>query len=171
MLKLPNSIIGQRVLSLRAGQPIATVSHPIINPNNLYIEGWEVEDLNSKKTLVLLSNDIREVAQQGLIINDYEVFADKSDLIRLKEILELEFSLIGLKVISESGVNYGKINDYALNIDNFFIQKVYANQPIIKSISNGNLSIDRSQIIEITDKKIVIEDPVDKASIRNPQPA
>ena len=40
-----------------------------------------------------------------------------------------------------------------------YIQKMYITQPIMKSLKGGQLSIDRSQIIEITDKKIVVNNP------------
>jgi len=171
MLKLYESTPGTAVLSLRAGSPVGTLIQPIINPNNLYIEAWLVEDSRSKEQLVLLSNDVREVVPQGFAINDYEVLSHLDDLIRLQNVVELKFELLGLRVTSESGKNYGKINDYAFETNNFYIQKLYANQPLVKNLNVGALSIDRSQIVEITDKRIIIEDPTEKASNRVVSPS
>lgn len=168
MLKLYESTQGSHVLSLRIGRSVARIVMPIINPNNLFIEGWYVEDLKTKENLILLTNDIREIIPQGFVINDYEVLADKKELVRLNKILELNFNLLGLKTVSENGTNYGKVNDFAFDTNSSFIQKLYVSQPIIKSLSNGNLSVDRTQIIEITNKKVTISDPLEKGQIRTP---
>ena len=164
MLKLYESVPDTNVMSLRTGGPVASIVKPIINPNNLYIEGWFVKDSVTNEELILLSNDVREILPQGFAINDYSDLSQVEDLVRLKEFIELNFGLLGLKVQSESGKNYGKINDYAFETNNFYIQKLYAGQPLVKSLGGGNLSIDRSQIIEVTNKRIVIEDPTEKAA-------
>ena len=49
-------------------------------------------------------------------------------------------------------------SDYAADMDSLMIQKVYVSQPLYKTISGGHLSIDRSQIIEVTDKYIKVRD-------------
>ena len=67
MLRLSESLINRPVMSLRTGQPVATVTEPIINPNNLKIEGFYCTDRFSKNELVLLYQDIRDVITQGLM--------------------------------------------------------------------------------------------------------
>ncbi len=156
------------VLSLRMGGAIAVVKSPIINPNNLHIDGWKVIDNRSGKELILLTKDVREIIDRGLIVNDHEVLSPAKDLIRLKEILKINFLLTGVKVQSVGKQSYGKVNDYAFDSNNFYIQKIYSGQPILRSLSGNNLSIDRSQIIEITPSKIIIEDPTIKADERKP---
>ena len=151
------------VMSLRSGRPIANLLGPIINPNNLFIEAWYVKDSQSGQQLILLSKDIREVMGRGFIVDDHDVLSEESDLIRLKNIIKLEFPLLGLKVTSESKKNYGKVVDYAFETESFIIKKIYSGQPLIRSISGGNLSIDRTQIIEITNRRIIIEDPTIKS--------
>lgn len=159
MLKLYESIPGTPVLSLRSGGSVALILGPIINPNNLYIEAWHVQDDKTQEQLVLLSSDIREILPQGFAINDHEVLASRGDLIRLKDLIELQFDLHGLKVETSSGVKHGKVNDYAFETTNFYIQKIYASQSLVKNFGTGSLSVDRSQIVEITDKRLVINDP------------
>jgi uncharacterized protein YrrD len=171
MLKLFESTPQTSVMSLRSGSSVGTIVKPIINPNNLFIEGWFVEDNRSGHQLILLSTDIRDILPQGFAINDYDVLSEPNELIRLKELIKLNFNLINLKVASESGKSYGKINDYAFETNNSFIQKLYASQPLVKTLSGGNLSIDRSQIIEVTNKRLVIEDPTEKARGRAASPS
>lgn len=163
MLKLYESIPGINVLSLRTGSPIATVVRPLVNPNNLYIEGWYVQDNRSKEQLILLSQVIRDVLPQGFVVNDHDDLSEADELVRLKKLMELNFELIGKRVTSQSGKNCGKVNDFALETNNFYIQKLYVGQSLVKSISGGTLSIDRSQIIEITNQRVIIEDPTIKS--------
>lgn len=170
MLKLYETIPGTNVMSLRTGAPVGNILKPLINPNNLYIEGWHTQDNQNREHLILLSNDIREIIQQGFVVNDHDVLTSPGELIRLKDLLKLDFQLQGLKVSSESGRSYGKVSDYAFESDNFYIQKIYVSQPIVKNFSGGTLSIDRSQIVEVTNRRIVIEDPTEESTARAASP-
>ena len=141
MLQLSATIANKPLLSLRTGRPVAVAVGPILNPNNLKIEGFYCRDTFSKKELILLSQDIRELSPGGFIINDHEALSDPDDLIRLKEILKLRYSLVGKSVITESGQRIGKVVDYAFNDGLMFIIKLYVGQSIFRSLSDGQLSI------------------------------
>lgn len=160
-------------MSLRTSGQVGTAIAMIINPNNLKVEGWYVQDQFSGKNLILLSSDVRDIAKQRLIINDHEVLSEPEELIRLKPIMEIGFDLIGKQVVSQSGKNYGKVSDFAVEIQSLLVKKIYASQSIIKSLSGGNNSIDRTQIIEITNRRIIIDDPTEKAKAvaASPSPA
>ena len=160
MLQLISKYLDQSVLSLRTGGEVATTVVPIINPNNLKIEGFYCDDKFEKIQLVLLAQDIRDHVDRGFVINDHEVMVPPEDLVRLKKVLELQFELINKPVITVNGHKLGKINDYAVDDTSMYIQKMYVGQSLLKSISGGNLSVDRSQIVEITDQKVVIQDPL-----------
>jgi sporulation protein YlmC with PRC-barrel domain len=164
MLQLSGMLINRPVLSLRTGTPIGTTLSPIINPNNLKIEGFYCQENSTRKTLVLLSQDIREILVQGIVVNDLDALTEPEELIRLKDILKVNFELLG-KVVITGKERVGKVGDYAVDIDSMFIQKLYVSQSVFKSFSGGNLGIDRSQIIEITDKRIVIHDLAQKVPI------
>ncbi|HEX5797171.1 MAG TPA: hypothetical protein VFX86_02160 [Candidatus Saccharimonadales bacterium] len=163
MLKLSNALSNIDVLSLRTGGPVGTATEMIINPNNLKIEGWYVQDKFSGKRLVLVGSEIREVSPRGLIINDHEVLAEAGELVRLKPVLDIGFVLIDKQVTSQSGMKYGKVTDFAVETESLLVKKIYASQSIIKSLSGGSTSIDRTQIVEITDRKIIIEDATEKS--------
>ena len=131
----------------------------IINPNNLKIEGFYCADYHEKnKTVVLLYQDIREIIPAGLVVDDHDVLVEPEELIRLQNVMKLNFELVGKPVYSDTGERLGKVSDYAADKATMYIQKIYVSQSIIKSFSGGGLSIDRNQIVEITSKKIVIQD-------------
>jgi sporulation protein YlmC with PRC-barrel domain len=158
MLTLGQQLIGKNILSLRVGRPIGVVNEPIINPNNLKIEGWHATDLDSKSRMVLLSQDIREILKQGFVVNDHDALTPTDDLVRLQTVLEYNFSLIGKNIVTTSKAKLGKVSDYAFEKNGFFIQKLYVSQSILKSFTGGGLVIDRTQIVEITHKKITVDE-------------
>lgn len=169
MLQLSNSLLNQPVMSLRTGGEIAIAQQPIFNPNNLKIEGFYCTDKFDNKQLILLAQDIREKIKQGFIVNDHEVLAEPSELVRLLPIMELQFELMGKPVYTVNKQKLGKVNDYAVDDLSMYVQKLYVGQNILKSFSGGNLSIDRNQIIEVTDRKIIVNDPL--IPVKNTVPA
>jgi sporulation protein YlmC with PRC-barrel domain len=158
MLQLSGSFLNKPVLSLRSGGTIAWAISPIINPNNLKIEGFYCNDASAKRQEVLLYQDIRELSRQGFIVNDHDALSLPHDLVRLKQILDLHFELIKKPVVTVSKQKIGKVSDYAVETDTMYVQKLYISRSILKSLASGSLSIDRSQIVEITNSRIIISD-------------
>jgi len=158
MLQLSESLLNRPVMSLRTGQPVATTTQAIINPNNLKIEGFYCTDRFSKDELVLLYQDIRDIIAQGFVVDDHDVLVEPSELVRLKEIMDIGFVLVGKPVETTGQEKIGKVTDFATEIETMYIQKLYVSQSMFKSFTGGNLGVERNQINEITDKKIIIND-------------
>ena len=158
MLQLSDFFHDRQVLSLRAGNPIATALEPIINPNNLTIEGFYCIDRFDKKELVLLVQDIREILSNGFVVDDIERLVETDELVRLKDIIELKFVLLGKPIETVAKEKVGKVSDYAVESESMIIQRLYASQSIFKSFTGGSLSIDRNQINEVTPRRIIINE-------------
>jgi sporulation protein YlmC with PRC-barrel domain len=171
MLQLSSAFLNKPVMSLRTGGQIATAMEPIINPNNLKIVGFKCQDKFSKDSLILLSQDIRDVLPQGFAVNDHEVLSQPGELVRLKEVLEMDFQLLGKPVVTVNKKRLGKVNDYAAETETMFVQKLYVSQSILKSLSTGQISVERTRIVEITNRKIVIQDPLEPLKNRAPAAA
>jgi|ERR1035438_9487894 hypothetical protein len=167
MLLLSETLLNQSILSLRTGSQIAQVFGFIINPDNFKVEGFYCHDRLSKQDLVLLYQDIRNIIGQGIIVNDHDVLSPPDILVRLQDILKINYLIIGKPVVTVSKVKVGKVKDFAIDSDTFYVQKIYVGQSIMKSFNSGQLSIDRSQIIEVTDSKIIIQEllKTDKSSV------
>lgn len=164
MLQLSNTLVNKSVLSLRAGSPIARIVAPIFNPNNLKIEGFYCQDrFDKKKNLVLLSQDIRDIMPEGYVVDDHDVLTEPHELVRLKDIIELNFELLGKPVVTVSKQKVGRVSDYATELETMSVQKLYVSQSVLKSFTGGSLSIDRSQIQEITPRRIIISDLLETA--------
>jgi len=168
MLQLSKSLLNRPILSLRTSTTIGTTTLPLINPNNLKIEGLYCQDRFEKKLLILLYQDIRDVLPQGIVVNDHDALSDPTELVRLEKYIKLRFELIGKPVVTVSKDKVGKVTDYATEVETMYIQKLYVGQSLLKSLTGGSLSIDRSQIYEITSKKIIINDLLQVTPARAP---
>jgi uncharacterized protein YrrD len=160
MLQLQKVFLNRPILSLRTGAAVGTALRPIINPNNLKIEGFYAQDRFQKGQVILLAQDIRDSLPQGFVVDDHDVLTSPDELVRLKDVLELDFNLMDKPVVTAKKKRLGKINDYAVESETLYIQKLYVSQSLLKSFTGGQLSIDRDQVIEITNRRIVVKDPL-----------
>jgi uncharacterized protein YrrD len=158
MLLLSKTLLNQPVMSLRTGGGVATTIAPIINPNNLKIEGFYCQDKFSKDTLILVASEIRDIIDQGIVVNDHDALSAADELVRLKDMIELAFDVMGKPVVTVTKEKLGKVNDYAADDQTLYIQKLYVGQSLLKSLSGGQLSVDRTNIVEITNKKIIVQE-------------
>lgn len=162
MLILSGQFANKKVISLRTGHEVAYLIGPIINPNNLKIEGFRVSDSKSKKELFLLTQDIRQYHVSGIFIDDHDDLSEEDDLVRLKEVLKINFVLIGKNVETASASKVGKVVDYAFDDISMFIIKLFISKPLYKSLNGSSLTVNRDQIVNITPSKIIIEDLLSK---------
>lgn len=163
MLRLSNNYINRSVLSLRTGGVIGVANSPIINPDNLKIEGWYAQNHFEKGDFILPAREIRDFIAKGLVVDDHDALTHPDDMVRLKSVIDIRFDLIGKSVVSESKKRLGKIADYAVDETSYYIQKLYVNPSLLKGLTNEQIIIDRSQIVEITNKKIVVQDATIKS--------
>lgn len=98
---------------------------------------------------------------QGFVVNDHDVLVEAEELVRLKDVISLNFELTGKQVVTVDEQKVGKVSDYATETETMFIQKIYVSQSLVKSFTGGSLSIDRTQVQEITPRKIIINDLLD----------
>ncbi len=159
MLRLSLTFSDMPILSLRTGTEVALIKQPLINPDNLKIEGFFVQDLfDKKKNLVLLIQDIREILNNGLAINDHENLVSPIELHRHRKIIDNNISLINKPVITLSKKKLGRLVDYAVDDGSFFIQKLYINQSILQNLLGSSLILDRTQIVDVNNRTITVKD-------------
>ncbi len=157
MLILKSALNNRHIISIQDNRPIGIVKDIICNPNNLKIEGFYCTNTGQKSIKVLLNQDIREVSIQGFIVNDYNALTDPSELIRLRKILEIDYDLIKKTVETIGKQKIGKVVDYAIDSNNMYVSKLYVSQSILKNLKGSVISIDRNQILEVNDYKIIID--------------
>lgn len=160
MLVYASRLIGTPVLSVQAGGRIAVIAEPIVDPDNLKIIAFKLAGpLIAKSNANILDvKSIREYSNYGIVIDDIDELIEKDDVVKISDVLRLNFALNGLKVETKKGSKLGKIEDYTLTSEDFVVQQLIVKRPMIKSFIDPELTIPRKEIVEITDYKIIVKD-------------
>jgi uncharacterized protein YrrD len=162
MLVLSGEITNKDLYSIRTASKVGSVDLPIINPANLHIDAFLCQTIIGDQ-LILLDNEIRELSRKGFIIDDVNKLSGADDLVRLKPVIDLNFKLIGKKVISGSRT-IGKVEDFVIETKSLYIQQLKVTSLLGKLIESDKKIIGRDQIIEINDQAIFVSGPEEKAS-------
>ncbi len=158
MLIIGSRLINAPVMSLQTGSEIARTEREIIDTGNLKIIGYELKGrLLDRHSELLRVDDIREVSDIGMIIDSQDELILPGDVIKFDEIHNKGFKLIEMPVRDETGHKLGKVSDYTLDIGSFIIQQLTVRRPVLKSLSDVELIIHRSQIIEINNRAIIVK--------------
>lgn len=167
MLFASERLLNTPVMSLQTGGELARTRKPIIDPSNLKIVAYELSGhLLNQPTSLLLTEDIREISNVGIIIDSSDEFITPQDVVRINNIYQLSFSLPDKIVKDETGRKLGKVTDFSMEPNSFMIKQLIVKRPLLKSFSDTELIIDRTQITEVDDTTIVI-----KNDEREPAPA
>ena len=156
MLILGSRLLTQPVMSLQTGGELGQLEYPIIDPADLAILGYSVNSPLLPKPSYLRLEDVRELSDIGFIIDSVDEFVTNGDVIKLDEIVDLGFELMNKRVNDEKGRKLGKIIDYTVEVGSFTIQQLTVKRPMLRSLSDTELLVHRSQIIEINNYAIVI---------------
>jgi sporulation protein YlmC with PRC-barrel domain len=158
MLVLGTQLINTPVMSLQTGAELARTKAPIIDPHTLSIVAYELDgpSLDQHPSLLRVA-DMRELSTIGMIVDSSDEFVGLDDVIKLKEIHDLHFSLVGLTVIDDKKHKIGKVDDYTVEVGSFVIQQLNVRHPIFKSLNDTESLIHRSQVVEITDTTIIVK--------------
>lgn len=147
------------VLSVQDSGKIGTISNSIIDPDSLKIIAFRVHGAtNSEGGNVLDTQSVREYSNLGLVIDSADELVSDGDIVKISKVLELNFSLLGLKVETKKGSKLGKVLDFTVSNDNFSVAQIVVKRPTVKSFWDPELVIPRSEIIEVTDYKIIVRD-------------
>ena len=160
MLIAASRLIGTPILSMQATSQIASISDCIVDPASLKIIGFKLSGplVNKSAANILDASSIREYSRYGMVIDSIDELVEPDDVIKIANVLKLNFNLVGLKVETKKGSKLGKVSDYIVTNDNFTVQQIIVKRPLIKSFMDPELTIPRKEIVEVTDYKIIIKD-------------
>lgn len=157
MLIEGSKLLKYPILSLHTASRIAEVKSLVIDPNFLKVVAFEISVVSSKQSLFLEASSVREFSKMGMIVDSDEEFVEKDDVIKLKETIDLGFSLDNMKVISKKKAMLGRIEDFIINTEDFQIMQLIVKRPIYKALIDPELVIGRSDIHEINDSEIIVK--------------
>lgn len=157
MLIEGSKLLKYPILSLHTASRIAEVKGLVIDPNFLKVVAFEISAVSSKQRLFLEASSVREFSKMGMIVDSDEEFVEKDDVIKLKETIDLGFSLDNMKVVSKKKAMLGRIEDFIVNTEDFQIMQLIVKRPIYKALIDPELVIGRSDIHEINDSEIIVK--------------
>jgi len=157
MLVLSSRFIDTPILSLQTGTRIAQTVRALVDPSNLTISAFQVEGpLLVEQPSFLRVDEIREIGSLGMIVDGSDDLVGLDDVIKLRKLYDLQFELVGMRVITEQGHKLGKVEEYTLESGSFVIQQLRIKRGVIKSLTDTGLLINRSQVVSITDNEIIV---------------
>lgn len=157
MILLGSNLIDTPVMGIQTGGELAHLTHPIIDPTKLVVVAYELKGpLLERSPLLLSVLDIREISDLGVIVDSSEEFVAPDDVIKIHEVYEQKFSLLGMSVTNEKREKLGKVIDFTVDTGGFVIQQLTVKRPLFRSLNDTELLIHRSQIIEINNDAIVV---------------
>ncbi len=164
MLINGSNLVNCPILSLHVGGEIARVAEPIIDPNNLKIIAFRVEGklVDDDTGDILPIESVREFSRMGMVIDSIDELAHADDIVRVSKILQLNFSLVGLKVVTTRKEKLGKVLDYTVDISGWAVQQIIVQRPVLKAFFDPELIISRRKIVEVDDYQVIIKDEHDK---------
>lgn len=167
MLVSIDRLIGAPILSLQTGIEIAKISDAIVDPRQLKIIAFYIKSPRRPEgDIVLHPEDIREISDIGMIVDSDDSLMETTGLVRLQEVIDFGFNLIGLKVSEENGHKLGRVKSFSVDPESFYIQQLYVKPSLVKSFSVSELSIRRSQIKSINNDLIIVKSATIKEEVK-----
>lgn len=157
MLAYASKLLGAPILSMQSASSIGQISAFVIDPNSLKIIAFFVSGPLIKNANILVAKSIREYSKYGCVIDSIDELAEKNDVVKVSKIIDLNFNLTGLKVETKKGTKLGKVIDFTVIPDDFAVQQIIVKRPLVKSFLDPELTIPRSEIVEVTDYKIIVK--------------
>lgn len=158
VILLGSALTNAPILGIQTGNELARTKRAIVDPATLTVAAYEVSNIpnSGPQPLLLRMQDVRELSDIGFIIDSVDELVRPEDIIKLNDVYELQFSLIGMRVTDEKRRKIGKVVDFTLETGGFVIQQLTVRRPLLRSLNDTELLIHRSQIIEINNDSIVV---------------
>lgn len=160
------------VMSLQTGSELARTSKILIDPRDLTIVAYElIGPMLDQRPSFLRPVDVRELSNLGLIVDSSDEFVGIDDVIRIKQVHDYHFDLMGLDVIDERKKKLGKVHGFSVDSASFSVQQLAVKRPLLKSFGETELLINRSQVVEVRETHLSVRtattDATEKTSIRD----
>lgn len=157
------------VMSLQTGSELARTSNILVDPRDLTIVAYELTGpVLDQRPSFLRPVDVRELSNLGLIVDSSDEFVGMDDVIRIKQVYEYQFSLLGLDVIDEKKKKLGKIQGFNVDSGSFSVQQINVKRPLLKSFGETELLIHRSQIVEVRESFVSVRSATSEEPTKAP---
>jgi len=158
MLRFSGDIVGVSIMSLGSGKSVAKVSDVLIDPDNLTIAAVVCSPPSRGDSLLLLPQDIHDFSFSSITIQSEDDLMTDEDMVKLRDLIGINYSLIGKKVKTDLGRKLGVITEFVIDDKTFSIQKLHVRPSIVKLLKDSDLIVSRTQVVELNDNEVIVKD-------------
>lgn len=153
-----SSIFGLPVATLKEQSKAGRVKKVLFDLDKGLLRGFMIKVSWFEKPYYLALEDVLAIDKAALITKTKEDIVPIEEVVRAHEIYKKGFKLLGLPVKTESNENIGRLVDLSIAFETGQILSLFT-----KSLFTNRI-IDRSKVIKITNKAVIIDDDFSKAA-------
>lgn len=163
---LATSLENCPIFSLQSGRVIGFIKSIIIDPNILKVVVFRISLPGKNKPLFLLADLVIASNKNIISIRREEDVSKGNDLLRQKKFIDEKVTLFRYLAMTQGGQRIGRIEDYRFENQTFYITKLHVKINPLQRLWLSNRIVDREDIIEVKNKKVIIKDGLSKSQIR-----
>ena len=147
--------VGLPVLEQETAEVLGRVSGMLLHPDTGRVEGFFIrtEGFFSSTDLFLSSLDIVHWGMR-IIVRSRDALAPAEERVRLQPLLEGKRTILGQRIVTESGRTIGRCADVQFSTRDYVLQWLFP-----RRFWRWGLPIPASQIIEVRTDAIVVREP------------
>lgn len=148
--------------ALEEAEMIGRVCRLIFDPVEVKLIGFLVKEGGYfSKTHAVSMSDVVDIDKNGVVISSRESLVEKDEIVRLAEIVNKKFSLIGLPVRTKSGKKLGRVENALVDGTSGDLLRIYLGSTFSRRV------FERSQIEKVTLLEVVVKKDLQKSSPEN----
>lgn len=123
------SLINMPIYSLNDGEILGNVKNIIVDPKEKCLLGIVISPKGWYRDLKIVPRTkVQSLGTQGITIDEKSSAQRASNLPKMLEYLHKPAKILGSKIITESGDNLGRVDEYFFHSENFSISKIHITQ-------------------------------------------
>lgn len=148
--------------ALEESSMVGKVYRLAIDPLEQKLIGFSVKTGGYFSKIYIVSMmDVVDIDKNGVVINSKSSMLDRGEVVRIDDILEKKFSIIGLRIVDKKGAKIGRVQDAVVDTTTGDIVRIYSSSFASRRI------FERSQIEEITFFEVVVKKDLKEARVPN----
>lgn len=158
MQKLASDFEKMTVITKQERAVLGNLKDFVLNPETGEAIGLLVVVPKAKKKIMVVNKyDISGVGTNFLMIDSVNNLSEPDEIIRIKEVLDLDIELIGSKVVDEDGKNIGRVRDWSINLKAMHLERLYVTASVFVKMISRELLIPSESIVKIEKDKVIVK--------------
>lgn len=151
MFILASQLTGLPIASLDDQSKVGVVRGFFVDPENGRLLGFDVQT-GMLQSRVLAWTDILETTKEALITQSSENLVPLEEVLRIQEIKNQGYKILGAGVETENGEHLGQVEDFLIDFESGAVDKYY-----IKGLFKQKRTIPSERVIKIVPGKIIVQ--------------